>query len=293
MSNLSERAMLSSLHIKSWSGMMIDREVTDAVNADFKADKEAGRYNKRLVKASFFSGVSTAHSNARKLHRLLTLPWEDDGTRILSNKGYVDYTMKMKDAKRKAESEVKAFLENPDEYIREAKHRLGDMFKVEDYPSKEDLEAKFDFDVEIKPMPEASDFRAKLTDDQTKAIMKDIERRTDTRLKNAVNDVFGRVEEKVKHMAEKLRAYAPKNKQEGTKADGSIHSSLVFNINELAEIMPMLNVTDDPRINDLAKILRAELVEHSPEVLRLDPKVRQETLSKADKILKKVQGYMK
>lgn len=291
MSSLQERAMLASLHIKSWSGMMIDREVTDATNADFKAEKEAGRYNKRLVKASFFSGVSTAHSNARKVHRLLTLPWEDDGTRILSNVGYIDYTQRMKEAKRKVESEVKAFLENPDEYIREAKHRLGDMFKLDDYPSTDDLKAKFDFDVEINGMPEAKDFRAKLTEDQTKAVIKDIERRTEQRMKNAVNDVFGRIEEKVKHMAEKLRAYAPT--KDGKKGDGSIHASLVYNINELAEILPMLNVTDDPRINDLAKTLKVELVEHSPEILRVDPKARQETLSAADRILRKVQGYMK
>ncbi len=291
MSILAERAMLTALHIKSWSGMMIDREVTDAVNADFKADKEAGRYNKRLVKASFFSGVSTAHSKARKIHRLLTLPWEDDGTRILSNTGYIEYVAKMKTAKREVESEVKAFLDNPDEYIREAKHRLGDMFKLEDYPSKDDLEAKFDFDVEVKPMPEAKDFRAKLSDENTKAIVKDIERRTELRLKNAMNDVFGRVEGLVKHMTEKLRAYVPA--KDGNKADGSIHASMVANINELADILPILNVTDDPRITELAKILKAELVEHSPEILRVDPKVRQETLSKADKILKRVQSYMK
>jgi len=153
------------------------------------------------------------------------------------------------------------------------------------------LEAKFDFDVEVKPLPQAQDFRAKLSDESTKAIIKDIERRTNERLENAMKDVFGRVEGLVRHMTEKLKAYVPS--KDGNKAEGTIHSSLVYNIDELVNLIPVLNVTDDPRITELAKQLRSDLVEHSPEILRADNKVRAETISKADKILKKVQSYMK
>lgn len=291
MSKLAERAMLSSLHIRSWSGMQVDREVTDSVNADFKAEKEAGRYNKRLVKSTFFSGVATAHSNARKVHRLYTLPWEDDGTRILSNTGYIEYTKKMRDCRILIEKEVKAFLEDLPQAITEGKTRLGDMFNVDDYPTVDELAIKFDFDVEVKPMPQAQDFRAKLSDEATKGIIKDIERRTNQRLENAMKDVFIRVEGLVRHMTEKLKAYVPS--KDGNKAEGTIHSSLVYNIDELVNLIPVLNVTDDARITELTKQLRSDLVEHSPEILRADNKVRAETISKADKILKKVQSYMK
>ncbi len=292
MSKLSERALLASLHISSWSGMMIDREVTDAANEDFKAEKDAGRYNKRLVAPKFMQGISSIHSNARRLHRLLTLPWEDDGTRVLATVGYMTYTSKMKESRLKAEAEVKAFLETPDAYINDAKRRLGDMFNIDDYPSTDDLRAKFNFDIEIKGMPEAGDFRAKLSDESTKAIVKDIERRSNERLEKAMNDVFLRIQEMVSRMSERLRAYQPG--YEDNKAVGVIRDSLVSNIYELAtEVLPALNVTSDARIDELRKQLLDELVEHSPEILRADAKVRALTISKADKILKKVQGYMK
>lgn len=291
MSVLSERAMLVTLHISSWSGMMLDREVTDEVNESYKADKEAGRYNKRLVASQFLKGVSSAHSNARRVHKLLTLPWEDDGTRALATVGYMTYTKMMKDCRLKAEAEVKSFLQSPDEYVREAKGRLGKMFNADDFPSSDALKGKFGFDVEIKPMPDANDFRAKLSDDQTKAIVKDIERRSNQRLENAMNDVFKRVEEMVKRMSERLRDYVPA--KDGKKADGVIRDSLVYNINELADLLPALNVTGDKRIADLQKQLKDELVEHSPEILRADAKIRAQTISKADKILKKVQSYVK
>lgn len=291
MSKLSERAMLASLHISSWSGMAIDREVTDATNEDFKAEKDAGRYNKRLVATKFLSGISTAHSNARKAHQLLTLPWNDDGTRILASAGYILYTSKMKECRLKAETEYKAFLEDSAPYVRDAKIRLGDMFNVDDYPDMGTLKGKFGFEVEISNMPEATDFRARLSDDQTKAIVKDIERRTNDRLQHAMNDIFKRVEGVVGRMSARLRDYVPA--ADGKKADGVIRDSLVYNINELADALTILNVTDDPRITALQKQLKDELVEHSPEILRVDAKIRSQTISKADKLLKKVQSYMR
>lgn len=291
MSKLSERAMLVSLHISAWSGMAIDQEVTDATNEDFKAAKDAGRYNKRLVATKFLQGISSAHSNARKVHRLLTLPWEDDGTRVLATAGYITYTSKMKECRLKAEAEVKLLKGERDNIIRDGKIRLGDMFNPDDYPDIDEMIDKFDFDVEIKNMPDSGDFRAQLSDEHTKAIVKDIERRSNQRLEKAMNDIFVRVEDAVQKMSEKLRDYQPA--KDGKKADGVIRDSLVYNINELADFLPLLNVTNDPRITQLQAQLRSELVEHSPEILRADAKVRAQTISKADKILKKVQSYMK
>lgn len=291
MTKLSERAMLASLHISAWSGMMLDKEVTDATNEDFKASKDAGRYNKRLVATKFFQGISSAHSNSRRIHRLLTLPWEDDGTRVLATTGYMAYTEQMKKCRLKVEEEVKLLKGERDNIIADGKQRLGDMFNIDDYPSLEEMLDKFDFDVEIKSMPESSDFRAKLSDDATKAIIKDIERRSNERLENAMSDVFKRIQEMVGHMSEKLREYTPA--KDGKKASGVIRDSIVYNIHELAELLPALNVTDDPRIEQLRKQLLEELVEHSPEILRADVKVRTATISKADKILKKVNSYLK
>ena len=55
----------------------------------------------------------------------------------------------------------------------------------------------------------------------------------------------------------------------------------------------LLNITGDKRIDDLQKQLTDELLEHSPELLRVDPDIRKQVLSKADALLKKVNGYLK
>lgn len=292
MSTLNERAMLVTLHISAWGGMMFDKVVSEEVNESFKADRtEAGRYNKRLVAKQFLVEVGSAHSNARKIHKLHTLPWEDDGTRILSNVGYVQYQQAMQDCKRKAELAVKAFIKSLPDAITEARSRLGEMFNEDDYPDESQLKEKFGLDIEIKNVPQATDFRVKLSNDATKAIVADIERRCDARLKGAMDDIFERTKEKVGNLKEKLKAYQPSKGED--RAKGIIRESLVSNIYEFAQMMESLNVTGDPRIDELKKLLLDELVEHSPQILRTDAKVRQQVISKADSILKKVNSYLK
>jgi hypothetical protein len=291
MTKLSERAMLVTLHLSAWGGMMHDKGISEEVNESYKAEKAAGRYNKRLVASQFLNGVQSAHLKARRLHRLLTLPWEDDGTRILASVGFLKYQQKMQECRRDSEEEVKKFLGTTDEYIAEAKVRLGKMFNVDDYPGANELAFKFGFDVEVKPIPESSDFRAKLSDETTKAVTKDIEKRLNQRLENAQNEIFRRIAELVKHMSERLRDYVPP--KDNNRSQGVIRDTVVYNIHELAtEVLPVMNITEDPRIEQLRKQLLDELVEHSPEILRADAKVRQQVITKADKILKKVEGYM-
>jgi hypothetical protein len=289
--NVTDRAMLASLHISSWSGMAVDREVTDNVNESYKAAKEAGSYSKRLVASSFLNGVSTAHSQAKAAHRLYTLPWDDDGTRILASSAYFKYQALMKDCREKVQVEVRAFLTTRDEYIKEGRTRLGKMFNVDDYPDDETVESKFGFDIELSKVPEAGDFRVDLSAESVKAISKDIERRTNARLEAAMNEIFERVTDVVSKMSERLREYSPA--KDGKKATGIIRDSVVYNVNQLADLLPTLNITNDPRIDTLQKQLKADLVANSPEIIRADTKVRQQTITAADKILKKVQQYMK
>jgi hypothetical protein len=72
----------------------------------------------------------------------------------------------------------------------------------------------------------------------------------------------------------------------------NFHDSTVYNIKELADILPALNLTGDPRLVQLQQQLVDELVEHSPEILKMDPKLRSDTARKAEKIFNKVKGFL-
>lgn len=287
---LSERAMLTHLGIGMWSGSSHDPNITEEVSQTHQAElKDAGRYTKQLISKKFLRHVGTNASVARRTHRLLTLPWDDAGVRILSTTGYIAYTEQMRMKRLAFEASVIEFCGQLPSYVEEAKKRLGSMFDAEDYPNADDIKRKFYLDVEVRPLPEAGDFRAALTEKQVSVIVKDIEKRTEQRLKAAVNDVFLRVADVTEKMVERLRAYTPGN---GGPSENTFRDSLVWNCKDLALLLPDLNITGDSRIDALSKRLVDDLTEHAPEVLRDNEKARAATAAKAEKILNKVRGYI-
>jgi hypothetical protein len=283
--------MLATLHRGNWSATKHDKGVTEDAAESHHADiKEAGRYNKQLISRKHLSKVNSKLSVARETHRILTLPWEDDGTRLLSAQGYMHYTQIMRTCRLSVEAAAADFLKNYPEYIKAARLTLGEMFNENDYPSADEVKAKFYLDVEIKPVPEAGDFRTKLADNTVKAIAKDIERRTKDRIEAAVKDVFQRIVDVTGKMSERLNAFEPKHGEKDSS--GLFRDSLIYNVSELADLLPSLNITDDPRLDTLSKQLKADLVEHSPDVLRSDAKLRKQTAMKANKIFQKVSTYL-
>lgn len=288
---LSERAMLTTLSIGGWSGKTTDNDVTEEVSVSHKADvKEAGRYSKMLFAPRFLRPVASMSNAARTAHRTLTLPWEDDGTRILSTTGYQEYTERMRLMRQGHEAAVSEFVKAVPDAISEAKTRLGSMFDRDDYPDIDAIRDKFSFEVQINPVPDAGDFRAKLGDGEVKAIVKDIERRCNSRLERAMDDIYLRIQDATGKMADKLKAYSAP--VEGQKGENTFRDSLVYNIKEIADLIPALNITGDKKLDELRSQLLADLADKEPELLRTDAKLRAATAAKAEKIFKKVSDYL-
>jgi hypothetical protein len=284
---LSERAMLVSLSVSSWTGKAIDREITDEVSEQHNADpRDSGIYSKQLISKKVLRPVLSKVALTRQTHHALTLPW-DDGSRILAASGYLHYTKCMRDNRLAVEAAAKELSKGFKAHIEEAKTRLGSMFNANDYPSADEVLKKYAIDVEIKPIPEAGDFRTKLSEATVKAVTKDIERRTQQRVERAVNDVFERIVDATSKMADKLHKYEGGQGQEGTFRD-----SLVYNVTEIGQLIPSLNITGDKRLDDMSKELLKACGEASPELLRSDAKLRKQTAIAAEKLAKKAKAFL-
>jgi hypothetical protein len=282
--------MLATLNVGMWSGMMTDHEVSEEVSENHRAGQDAGRYNKRLVSSKFLSHVGSKVNVARRSHRILTLPWDDNGTRILSATAYLHYTETMRLQEHAVKAAAQEFVKALPSYIDEARSRLGTMFNSEDYPNAGDLHEKFYIKVELNKIPEGGDFRANLSDEAVAAIAQDIEDRSNQRIETAMQDIYKRVQDVTAKMVERLKEYQPATDDEPRK--GMFHDTLVYNISELADLIPSLNITADPKLDALAKQLKKDLVEHSPEILRTDAKARKQTADAAERILKKVRTFL-
>ena len=173
--NLTHDAMLVSLRINSWSGRLYDRQASQQVAVHNDADTSAGRYNKRLLPKQAFAALAATMSNSRTSHYANTLPWDDQGGRLLTVANYERYTAALDTLIERVVRERARFIEDYDDYVDQARLDLGRLFRLEDYPDTEALQGKFAIRYRIVPVPDARHFMADLAQGETERVRRDIE----------------------------------------------------------------------------------------------------------------------
>jgi len=286
---LSDRAMLATLNISTWSARKFDRNVSDEVNVSRGAARDAGRYNKLLIAKEALAEVTQAAGSARAFFHARTQPWLYDGTGILSVMGYKPFTDGMRKHREEFDSAVARFVNGYPGHVQEAMNRLNGMFDWTDYPAPEEIGSRFVFQVRIMPVPDSKDFRAAVSDEQAAMIREDIERATKEAVNDAMRGVWKRVAEAVGRMSEKLANYKPE--AEGA-AKGVFRDSLVGNVRELVEILPSLNITEDPALDAIAERIKRDLCPTEPQVLRDETAARLSVQQAAARILADVHDYI-
>lgn len=263
---LASRAMIVSLSISQWSGRRLDREVTDEVNQQHNAASDAGRYNKLLLPKEALAGIVAVVSETRTDFLKRTLPWMDNGSRIMAADAYLAHMSWIRSQTNKFEREVDEFIQKYPGYVADAQKRLNGMFKDNDYPDAAELRAKFGVQCKVLPVPASDDFRVNMSEAQADLIRADIEEQVQDATKAAVRNIYERVAEVTGRMVERLNAYKPAGRP-GEKSEGVFRDSLVGNVRDLINILPALNITGDPYLADMASKL-APLAEHDASTLR-------------------------
>ncbi len=277
---LSEKAMLVKLSISKWSARKYDRKVSREVADKYGTDQDRGRYKKVLVAHEHLQAIQKAESAARTFNYENTLPWKDDGARILPSANYLEYTGEIRGLKSEFEGQVKDFIQAYPALVDQARLELSGLYDPADYPDPATIGRKFAFEVEVDPLPIAADFRVDLQAGEVDRIKAEIAGRLKKAEAEAMRDCFNRVYEVVKHMAGKL-----------ADKEAIFRDSLITNIQDLVDLLPRLNLTDDPRLEELRREVEANLLGYEPDTLRKNPFARQETAQAASDILTAMAGY--
>ncbi|MBX5268568.1 hypothetical protein HJB99_07735 [Rhizobium sp. NLR17b] len=287
---LETRAMIVNLTISQWSGRRLDRQVTDEVNSSHGASDDAGRYNKLLIPKDALAPIEKIVNATRTDFRKRTLPWIDDGGRIMAADAYLAHSRWIDGQRIKFDAAVEEFVAAYPGLLAEASKRLNTMFKADDYPSPKELRTKFAMAVTVMPVPTADDFRVNMSQAQADRIRADIEENVRQATANAMRDVYRRIADVTGRMVERLTAYKPAEKK-GERSEGTFKDSLVENVKDLVEIMPALNIVGDSSLTAIAEEMRA-LIKHPADTLRVSPTARQDVAAKAREILATVSDYL-
>lgn len=297
--SLSSRAMLCSLSISVWSARKHDPEASEEIAALHGARADAGRYNKLLFPRKALEEIHKIVNEARQAHYFMTLPWGDDGYRVLPAAAYMEHTDTMRRYLQGFTPAVDRLEQRFEELIAQEKNRLGTLFNPGDYPGvtaeadklrlarPEELRSKFTFETKVMPLPDEADFRVALGDEEKARIKRQITATVEVSLQVASRELWQRLYEAVSHMAERLQAY--KVTEEGV--EHPFRNSVVTNLVKLADVLPKLNLTNDADLNRLTEQVRASLLV-DPKQLRESESVRIDTAKRADAIANQMRDYM-
>ncbi|MFC5861748.1 hypothetical protein ACFPT7_05545 [Acidicapsa dinghuensis] len=280
---ITEKAMLASVHISVWTAVKHDRKVSREVADQHGAHRGAGRYNKQLLHgAAKLEEMRTLAGQIRQYFYKVTLPWSDEGFRLLPANFYFDLMARMREFEASFDEGVEAFLSVYPGYIEQVRPELNGLFREEDYPSPDKLRAKFGVKLEVLPIPTGADFRVEMSAEEQARVAREIDANVRQSFMRGTEDLWRRLREVVAHMVERLN-----------EPDSRFHRSLVTNVLDLVELLPRLNVNGDAELNRFAEQVKERLCNYSAQELKKHDLLRVTTAADAANIVAEMDGLLR
>jgi hypothetical protein len=278
---LSDRALLVQLNISTWSANKLDKEISNETNAIKGVQQNAGRYHKSLLPmCDLLDDIKKKASLIRQRFYDNTLPWGVKGTQILPTANYLAFMTEFRKEKAEYEMLVGRFVPAYPQLVQDAQRFLGAAYKATDYPEAHEIADKFRMDMQVMPVPN-NDFRVNIADEELERIHDEVSARVKQAANGAMQDVWQRLYDKVKHFAEKM---------DDPKA--IFRDSTVEHLVDLCELLPRLNVMDDPNLEAMRREVEQKLAGYNPDVLRANPETRQTVATDANDIAAKMAAFM-
>jgi hypothetical protein len=212
----------------------------------------------------------------------ITLPWSDEGFRLLPSNFYFELMARMREFEASFEQGVEGFLRVYPQYIEQVRPELNGLFREEDYPSADKIRSKFGIKVEVLPIPSGADFRVQLSADEQARVSREIDANVRESLTRGTEDLWKRLREVVAHMVDRLN-----------EPESRFHGSLVTNIADLVEILPKLNVNSDVNLNRFAEQIKQRLCKFSAQELKKSDLLRAATATDASNIVAEMDDLLR
>jgi hypothetical protein len=278
---IEEKAVLVKFSVSMPGKARKDKVLTASVKAKENLGADAGKWLKQLWPDIALEPLEKVANEARTYHYDHTLPWGDDGFRILPTLAHTEYTNTMRKFRHEFEEQTENhFLARYEEWVEWARQQHNGTFNADNY-KVDKLRKAFGMSAEFTPIPCASDFRVALSDEELAAMTASLDSRVADAVKDAHAELWQRLVAPLQAMADKLRD--PK---------AIFRDSLVGNLAEITKLIPMLNIQNDENLSTFAAEVETTLATLKPQELREDTKARDEAQRKAAEMLAKMQAYL-
>jgi hypothetical protein len=212
------------------------------------------------------------------MHYSMTMPWSDNGSRLLTTMQYFKYNEVMTDLQQEFERLVDEFLTVYEWKIMDAQAKLGAMFHRDEYPTRDSLRDKFGFRVSYVPLPDSGDFRIDIGNEAMVTLQTQYETHYTQAIKTAMNDIWHKLHDNLTTLARQLDV-----NEEGK--GNRLYDSVFDRAIELTEMLGTCNVTGDSQMEAMKRQLEQAFHVSGERSLNLDqiknsPSLREETRNK-------------
>jgi hypothetical protein len=275
---LSKKAMIIVLSISQWTGKKEDKRASRDITEAKNAKSGSAKVIKLLVDKESLKEIQKISSAIRQYSKENTLPWAEDGQRLLMTSLFKEYEEKINSMIIERNKAIDSFVGNYQKIREQAIDDLGDMFNEMDYPDAYTIKDKFNISINYYPIPESDNYRMGLDSEDVKRIAKKAEDKQKEDISIAMKDVWRRLHKVINSMVERLSD--PKN---------TFKDSLVNNVINLVDLLPHLNLTGDQKLEEMRKSIRTKIHAVDPYNLRHDPSFRKEKANEMKDLLKEIE----
>lgn len=295
--SITSAAMLGSLNVSVWEGRKKDKDIEQEI-ADTKGarSKRATSVHKNLfVDCPPLEAIKSLRGEARIWFNKCTLPWDDNGRRLIPTAIYFEIQQEMANYQSRFDTLVKAFVKVYSTEISKQAFERGAMFNRNEYPKVEEIADKFKFIINLDPVPAAGDFRVDIGAEALKELHQRCEQDTNARLKAAMSDAWERVKTQVEWVLDRMTAvieHDPNAVEEIKEYDDAgnvikvdikkkrrpkLHESMLDQGLETCSLLRDLNVTNDPELEEARRMLEKALVHVDMKSLKESPEMQATT----------------
>ncbi len=279
--SISHAAMLVELNISVWTANKIDKDASRKVADDNRASADAGHFRKNLMAGSHLrKELADYAAGCRLWHNTRTMPWADRGPRLLPTSLFLDYKTEANARQAYFDNKVEEFLAAYPRLVQTAHNYLGDLFDPTDYPSEDEVRAKFGFRLVFSPVPDAGDFRIDLPAQELVAMQEQYQAQADERVAAAMKEQWGKLHDMVTRMSDKL--VEPEDGEDKRRW----HDTFITNAQEMCQMLTHLNVTRDPTLEEARRGLERAIAGVEIEDIKEDVHTRADVKGKLDAMLK-------
>jgi hypothetical protein len=280
---LETRGILVTLTQRAWKATATDRELAEATEQAAHAETGTMRVIKELTPKDVIQPIKYIMSVGRSEHYNMTVPGLMRGQQLLASAMFYDYLTVQKEIESIFLARVNHFLEIYPAIIEAAPARIGSGYKVEDFPSVNQIRSYFEYKYTFIPVPTIDDWRLEGLASVDQGNLKiEIEDQVKVMYNRATREMFDRAKEILTRVAKQAREYT------GGPGSAQLRDATIENLKEMANLVVKMNVTDDPELSRIGYEMIEAFADEEGQKLRQDQTARERIAAAAERIAARI-----